>query len=217
MTTLADAITAGGPPAAAPFLPYHIVPDWLGAEESDGLLAFALAHESAFQPALVVQGTARTVNNAVRSALVLKELGPWKPVLRDRVRRLVPELSTRFGLSACPAGRIEVEMAAHGDGAHFNRHIDTLTAGSRPITQGHRQLSLIYYFHRRPRGFSGGALRYYPLVPGAAGLDISPEHDRLLAFPSWAPHSVERVSCPSGQFADSRFAMNIWVYDGTAP
>jgi SM-20-related protein len=39
----------------------------------------------------------------------------------------------------------------------------------------------------------------------------SAKRDSLLVFPSSARHEVETISCPGGAFADSRFAVNIWL------
>jgi asparagine synthetase B (glutamine-hydrolysing) len=44
------------------------------------------------------------------------------------------------------------------------------------------------------------------------GADIEPIHNSLLMFPSWAPHEVMPVNCPSQRFIDSRFAINCWVH-----
>ena len=56
-------------------------------------------------------------------------------------------------------------------------------------------------------------------IPGNASftsanphLDVAPEKDSLLIFPSWALHEVMPVVCPSGEFADSRFSVNCWVW-----
>ena len=46
---------------------------------------------------------------------------------------------------------------------------------------------------------------------GAETIEIEPAHDSLLAFPSSARHEVETIACPGGAFADSRFALNIWL------
>jgi Rps23 Pro-64 3,4-dihydroxylase Tpa1-like proline 4-hydroxylase len=37
------------------------------------------------------------------------------------------------------------------------------------------------------------------------------------SFPSWAPHEVMPISCPSKRFTDSRFAINYWVYRARTP
>ena len=37
--------------------------------------------------------------------------------------------------------------------------------------------------------------------------------NRVVFFPSLLEHEVMEVTCPSGHFADSRFAINGWVHD----
>jgi SM-20-related protein len=64
------------------------------------------------------------------------------------------------------------------------------------------------------RSLAGGALRLYA-IGGEADqkfVDIEPLRNSLLMFPSWAPHEVMPVSCPSKRFIDSRFAINCWVH-----
>jgi SM-20-related protein len=104
-------------------------------------------------------------------------------------------------------------VVAHGDGAFFTEHRDTVVEGQKVIIR--RIISAVYYFHRLPKSFSGGVLRIYPLAgreKSDAFVDIEPVNDTLIFFPSRFPHEVLPVSCPSGQFEDSRFAINCWVY-----
>lgn len=119
-------------------------------------------------------------------------------------------LETEFGMSHKPPGDVEIELVAHGDGGFYRPHTDTFT-GANASTSANRRLSLVYYFHRRPRAFSGGRLRLLSLR-GAQPLAIEPAHDTLLAFPSFLPHEVEPVSIPGNEFANCRFAVNIWLH-----
>jgi SM-20-related protein len=72
----------------------------------------------------------------------------------------------------------------------------------------------VYYFFSEPKAFNGGALRLYAIGGNSqqSFIDIEPERNSLLVFPSWAPHEVMPVHCPSGRFVDSRFAINCWLY-----
>ena len=80
-----------------------------------------------------------------------------------------------------------------------------------------RALSGVYYLHRAPKGFSGGALRFYAIGDANRFVDVEPVHNSLLVFPSWAPHEVMPISCPTGAFMDSRFAVNCWLHRRSAP
>jgi len=40
---------------------------------------------------------------------------------------------------------------------------------------------------------------------------IEPAQNRLVVFPSFVRHEVRKISCPSHDFADSRFSINCWL------
>jgi Rps23 Pro-64 3,4-dihydroxylase Tpa1-like proline 4-hydroxylase len=119
----------------------------------------------------------------------------------------------RLGIKPFIPEKIEVELAAHGDRAFFKRHTDTVTH------IGHegrgRIISSVYYFYSLPKSFSGGVLRLHSLAAsGEKGtfVDIEPDYDKLVFFPSFFPHEVLPVKCASGEFLHSRFAINFWVH-----
>src|SRR5262249_43378463 len=128
---------------------------------------------------------------------------------------LVPRLIAELGItSLVPSNHIELELVAHGNGAFFKRHIDTFT-GAAANDKSKRLISGVYYFHSEPKAFSGGVLRLYRfgrVENGDDFIDIQPEQNVLVAFPSWAPHEVLPVTCPSGRFADARFSVNCWIH-----
>ncbi len=101
---------------------------------------------------------------------------------------------------------------AHGDGAFYKRRIDTLTDRYGDLDRI-RVLSGVYYFNAEPKAFSGGALRLYAIggKPDENFVNVEPLNNWLLVFPSWAPHEVMPISCPSRRFVDSRFAVNCWI------
>jgi Rps23 Pro-64 3,4-dihydroxylase Tpa1-like proline 4-hydroxylase len=120
------------------------------------------------------------------------------------------------------AAAVELELAAHGDGAHFHAHLDIPNGkhrkplGAEPGMD--RILSAVYYFHREPKAFSGGDLRLFRFGAHPADgpvaeedrVDIAPLQNSLVAFPSWALHEVRPIQCPSQAFEDYRFAINCW-------
>jgi SM-20-related protein len=108
--------------------------------------------------------------------------------------------------------KLELELVAHHDGAFFAMNKDTAQDKGAATC---RMISVVYYFHRQPKSFSGGLLRLHsPAASGKPGtfVEIAPENDTLVFFPSWFPHEVLLVGCPSGRFEDSRFAINCWVH-----
>ena len=65
----------------------------------------------------------------------------------------------------------------------------------------HRIINAVYYFYALPRAFTGGPLRLHSLATKAeAGsfVDIEPECDPLVYFPSWFPYDKQ----PSGSVLD---------------
>ena len=134
------------------------------------------------------------------------------PAAIDNLRPVKwPDLVAKLGATPVEAPTLELQLVAHNEGAFYKRHIDTQTASERNYV---RVLSAVYYFHATPKMFSGGALRLYAIgdPQGQTFIDVEPAHNTLLVFPSWAPHEVMPVNCPSGRFADSRFTINCWVH-----
>lgn len=192
--------------------PHRRVRGFLGEDLVERLLAYACDNQDRFLPGRVSYGPDARTDPQIRSAAVLRDLGPLMDPLTARFRAIADWAVAEMKLSPFSVETLEIELAAHGDGAFFRQHIDTQT--QCPGSASTRVLTGVYYFHALPKGFSGGALRLYPLVPLPEAdrhwQDIEPERDMLVLFPSWAPHEVLPVSCPSGVFAEYRFAINCW-------
>ncbi len=195
------------PPGLA--VPSLVFERFLGAATRDALWHWTLQNEARFAPASLAGGR---VDPDVRLASSLRDLGPLDRVFREQVIAAVPHWIAALRVTPFAIHDVELELVAHNDGAHFCLHSDTYTHDMK--ARGDRMLSAVYYFHQMPRAFTGGALRLHRVgaVPGDAGQDIAPDDDRLVVFPSWGPHEVMPVVCPSRAFADSRFAVNCWVY-----
>jgi Rps23 Pro-64 3,4-dihydroxylase Tpa1-like proline 4-hydroxylase len=189
--------------------PFRVLEGFLDAAEVERLLDYVAGREAAFTGAQVGDKQATRLDPAVRVSTSIDDLGEFRALLRDRLKGMAQALTAELKLSPFATARVELELVAHGDGAFYKRHIDTQTATERSHI---RVLSGVYYFHRQPKGFAGGALRLYAIGDPARFVDIEPAHNTLVAFPSWAPHEVRPVSCPSGQFMDSRFAINCWLH-----
>jgi SM-20-related protein len=190
--------------------PYELVHDWLGSETVERLLRFAQSNEHRFVDSEVTSKDGEERVDRTHRLSKKLSLGEFKAEVRSKVADLLPLMFNRLGIKPFDPSKIEVELVAHGDGAFFLRHIDTLTH----TEARHRIISAVYYFHALPKAFSGGALRLYS--PAASGqqntfIDIAPDYDMLVFFPSFFPHEVLPVKCPRGHFLDSRFAINIWV------
>lgn len=186
-------------------MPHRVLPGWLGDADAGRLLDYIVAAEPRFRPAQVAEG----LDAETRRSLVLRGLGPFETLLAGRARALLPELERAFGMGHVAPAEVEAEIVAHGDGGFYGPHIDTFTGGDH-VHGDRRRLTLVYYVHRRPRRFGGGRLRLHDMA-GSRTIDIAPEFDSLVAFPSFARHEVERVSCRGKTFADSRFSVNLWL------
>ena len=191
--------------------PYLVLRDFLEDGSVAGLLDFTLANEAAFDPTWLGGEEKGRFDPTIRFSTGTRDLGPYRRPLKEKLRALVPGLVARLRVTPVDEPKFELQLVAHNDGAFYKRHIDTRTVTDRAHI---RVLSGVYYFHAKPKAFEGGALRLYALGDPEyrTFIDIEPEHNTMLVFPSWAPHEVMPVSCPSGLFADSRFAINCWMH-----
>jgi len=181
----------------------------LPASDAKELLDWTLEQEALFAPSCVRDGSVRPEIRHSRQ-LTRKLFKDWRRRLISRIEPMIAGLVIDLGVSFFDTSTIETDLACHNDGDFYRRHIDMRTG---PIDMKTRRvLSLVYYFHTEPKAFEGGALRLHSINPGALHEDIAPVHNRLVAFPSWMPHEVMPITCPSRAFADSRFAVNCWVH-----
>jgi Rps23 Pro-64 3,4-dihydroxylase Tpa1-like proline 4-hydroxylase len=193
-------------------LPYARVQPFLPEHEHSALVDFVLAQADQYRPATIRSGNDSVVNPSRRVALVSRDFGPLEQPLRQRFKEILPTLMDSLGASGPEPPIIELELAAHGDGAFYGAHTD-LPIGAGRKRRDHepdRILSAVYYFYAEPKGFRGGQLRLFDLGADDSFRDLEPEQNCLIAFHSWTRHEVRRVSCPSGAFEDYRFAINCW-------
>jgi Rps23 Pro-64 3,4-dihydroxylase Tpa1-like proline 4-hydroxylase len=198
-----------GSQARGLILPYIVLRDFLDEETVAGLLDYAISHQSDFEPTEV----GRTFDPSYRVSMVLRGLGSFRPILQTKLFDLMPSILTKMRVKPIEEPKLETQLVAHGDGAFYKRHTDTLTDKYHDAKQI-RMLSGIYYFNAEPKAFTGGALRLHAIggKEGENFVDIEPVRNSLLVFLAWAPHEVLPVSCPSKRFIDSRFAVNCWVH-----
>jgi SM-20-related protein len=189
--------------------PYRIYRDFFDSKTHAALLAWAIENEAKFQPALIAEGTE---DPSQRLSLRVRDFGPLKAMFHQRVLDLVTTLIADLRVTPFEPSKLSLELVANNNGAFFTRHVDTYLGEVRKATD--RALSVVYYFHVEPKAFSGGAFRLYGFGTNDAGnfVDIEPDQNTLLAFPSWAWHEVLPVNCPSRRFSDSRFNVNCWVH-----
>jgi len=218
MSAEADMATDGtgrGPANAR--CPHLVFRNVLGAPTVAALLEYVAARENDFRPAGVRNRASgeKSVNTDLRKCLYLRQLDPFEDAIKAFVSKSADEALTRFGLAEPAVEAREFEITAYRDGNYFGAHIDTDERLNRV-----RVLSCVYYFAATPRRFSGGELRLYGLPTLSAGrkpepapcVDVAPETDTLVVFPSWLRHEVLPVRVPSGAWRDQRFTINCWIH-----
>lgn len=185
--------------------PHILAQDFLDATHHDRLLAWAVRAGTTVEESLTADSDGSIAHKPdlrrSRSGSVPPELAT---LLLEPIRGMLPEFCRRFRLTVFKPV-FEMEFVAYGDGDYFRRHIDT---GAK---NGARMISAVYYMHRRPRRFTGGALRLFSLL-GDAPISVEPDDNSLAVFPSIVPHDVTTVHLPGGDPADARFAINLWLH-----
>jgi SM-20-related protein len=199
--------------ARCPHLLFH---DVLGTETVTALLDYVAARQCDFTPAKVCrrQSDQRRFDLATRDCYRLKDLGVFMAPLRARIDQIAPQALQQLALFEPAVEPKEFVISAYGDGGYFALHIDTFEMLNRV-----RILTCVYYFSAEPRRFRGGDLRLhgFPTLPAKSGLepqtvDIMPETDSLVVFPSWLRHEVLPVEVPSRAWADGRFTITCWIH-----
>ncbi|GAA3997006.1 2OG-Fe(II) oxygenase [Sphingomonas humi] len=202
-----------------PLPPVVRVPDFLAGHEHRALLDWVISAKELFRPATITHES--KVDPTRRISLTTAKLGGLEPMLRERMLDALPRLMADTGTAGPPPTSLELELAAHGDGAYFRPHTDIQVGrGRHPVGAKpgeDRVLSAVYYFHVEPKAFSGGELRLFSFGPtpedddnDRTHVDVEPAQNLLVAFPSWAPHEVRPVSCPGNRFEQFRFSLNCW-------
>lgn len=203
--------------ALGPMLPSRQYSDFLASADAAGLLDWALANRARFRPAKVTGGV---LDFTRRRALKLGDLGPHRAILERRLLERLPEIFFDTGTRPFAPDLLELELVGHGHGSFFKPHKDIPIGAKRGTDTGarlkdhDRLVSAVYYLHRKPKTFSGGALRLYRVgdTKGAGEFkEYQPEHNSLVAFPSWVTHEVREVTAPDDLFENWRFAVNIWI------
>lgn len=191
--------------------PVIIVDDFVGGAGAEQLFQYAIAHESGFRPSKVALGHGGIIDESRRVSKVNSDIDPVMPLIEPAIRKAVDEAIPKLGLVNVESYLLEPELTWCGDGGFFKLHTDTLY---RDRLANQRVMTMVYYFYKVPKAFTGGQLRLYGLGADANSSihqEIEPRFDRAVFFPAWFPHEVLPVHCSSGAFADGRFAISCWV------
>ena len=172
--------------------PYRRLLDFLPAETAGQILRQIIERQPDFCPL-----------TGQRNFLRLPEPLDALPGFSQRLAAVLPSMQAAFGTDLTEP-EIELYVHAYNDGTSFARHADTHGGGN-----WRRRISCVYYVHRRPREFEGGDL----VIHDRWGTHhaIRAEHNSAVFFPADLLHEVQRVTCRSRAFADSRFSINVWI------
>jgi hypothetical protein len=190
--------------------PVMIVDDFIGRTAAEHLFQYAITHESGFLASKVALGQLSVVDESHRVSRVNCNIYPLMSLIEPAIRRAVEEAIPKLGLVNVEPYFLEPQLTWCGDGAFFKMHTDTL---SRDGFTNQRVMTIVYYFHKEPKAFTGGELLLYGLGAEATSSpqhQIEPRFDRAVFFPSWFPHEVSTVRCRD-EFADGRFSISCWV------
>src|SRR5262249_13352080 len=129
----------------------------------------------------------------------------------DYVKDFIPKVSPRLHVPPFVIERLEVKLRAYLDGHFFRLHMD---CPQRTPENVNRRVSFVYFFHKQPRAYTGGDLLLFNTdvendrFTTSAFTRVQPEDNCIVFFPSAYYHSVVPVSCPSKEYANSRFVIN---------
>ena len=195
-------------------LPRHLVIDgFLPEPFLADLVDHAIRQEQALLPTAIERSTGEQRDDAVRSSWKAADsLGPHAKAFRAILGERHEEFLAGLGIAPFAVEGYEMELVAHRDVDFYDAHIDTFTDKVREKEESDRMISAVFYFHRQPKGFTGGELALYPFGASEPALDIEPVCNRLAVFPSFAMHKVRPVRVPGNAFADARFAINCWIH-----
>jgi hypothetical protein len=189
--------------------PFVFMKNFLPASFHESLLPFVLTVQEKLVPAMV--GGVGHYNPDTRESLDLPGIWPVKNCFREKVREFVPEVARRLHVAPFEIGDFEVKLRAYLDGHFFKTHMDS---HADVESCKYRQVSYVYFFHKMPRAYTGGDLMLFDTNIEANTFTTSsftrivPQDNSIIFFPSAYWHSVIPVSCPSKEYADSRFVIN---------
>ncbi|MCU0549259.1 MAG: 2OG-Fe(II) oxygenase [Leptolyngbya sp. Prado105] len=184
------------------------IDNFLTPGEHSNLLKYVLDRQSDFVPTSTSTG-----DLDYRKSWILYHFEDYQTWMLQKVSAVIPHLLNYWNIKPFPIAQIEIQLTAHNDSNYYKVHNDN---GSPDAAT--RTISYVYYFNREPTQFSGGTLRIYDMnvanghyVQAESYQEIQPLNNRIVFFPSHYLHEVLPISCPSGDFADSRFTLNGWI------
>ena len=192
-------------------VPVLLADGFMGADFAAELCSFADAHREQFKRAVVTRpGVERELDLTTRRSLTFEgDLGAIGERFLRRALEADPWTALRMEPLADP--HHQFSLSAHRDGDFFLPHSDIVSGSNRDYLGYDRLVTLTYYAHVPGARFEGGELVLHGLFGRGEPQVFEPRNDRLVAFPSFAPHEVRPVLQPDAPFAEARFALTCWL------
>jgi hypothetical protein len=197
--------------------PHVVFEQALGTGRVAALLDHVAARRDDFRPSSIRRRRSATfiVDQELRRSLSLRDLGPFESEIDAVVRSIAGAALAALHIAETAVEPRQFDLVAFRDGDYLRAHIDTTERADKV-----RVLSCVYYFATTPLGFTGGELRLHGFPRPSAGsrpepaahVDVAPDTDTLVVFPSMLRHEVLPVHVPSGAWLDSRFTLNCWLH-----
>lgn len=187
---------------------YLLIENFFTQSENEQLFNYVLQRRSDFVPT-----TTSTKAENYRRSLVLHSFPKFRELIVNRIKEIFPDVLNKLNIPIFSIAEIESQLTAHNDQNFYKVHNDN---GS-PNTAT-RVLTYVYYFYREPKAFTEGKLIIYDsqiqgkhYVKATTFKTIEPTNNSIVFFLSRYMHEVLPVTCPSQDFADSRFTINGWI------
>jgi SM-20-related protein len=194
--------------------PVVLFEEFLAPAELGWVHAYAAARESDFVPSEVIGADRGGVADPrYRRSRVLYDIDGFHDLLGRRILQTLPILQFRLGIAPFQVAGLEIQLTASSHGEYFRAHTDS---DNGPVRG--RTITFVYFCHREPRMFAGGALRIYGRDP-ATGADlievrheIEPTQNSVVFFSSDRLLEITPVGSRSGALLDSRMTLNGWLH-----
>jgi len=187
------------------------ISNFLPKEERDTIFNTICTHQNAFQylgtpdpnggGSLHLPSSLETVDTPET-----KKIRKACELLSNRIINRLPEIFSRLNIEPFPVSQIPLSIMNGLDGHTGAVHTDE--------SGGRFKISLLYYLHKTPKAFQGGALQLFETNTDAQNgyceepfASIEHEDNLLIAFASKTYHGVTDVSMDSTTFEDGRFVI----------
>ena len=196
-------------PQPAPFLKFS---QFFPEKTCENIFEFVVQNEDVQVPKKVGSHGIETPSIRSSKGFKTKMEESLKQIFQTALNRYLPRLETEMAFEPLRKDEFEIDIVVHKDGDFYMVHND---CGNPRVNM--RKVTFVYYFHRHPKSYEGGDLLLFDEVSNVltnqgSFTRIIPENNCLIFFPSHYFHQVTRVHSRSGEFTDSRFAINGWIH-----